>query len=110
MEAVPELHAGDVGRGRAGRDSRELLHAARIGDWMRLGELLANDGVFQGNQLTPPRYVTMMLKPTTRTPSMDSSRVRTANSRRTMSRGSKGRTQRLWLVPSLEARDPAHRR
>ena len=36
---------------------------ARIGDWMRVGELLANDGVFEGNQFTPPRYVTLMLKP-----------------------------------------------
>ena len=31
---------------------------------MRVGELLANDGVFEGNQFTPPRYVSLMLKPT----------------------------------------------
>ena len=31
---------------------------------MRIGEVLANDGVFEGNQLTPPRYVSLMLKPT----------------------------------------------
>jgi hypothetical protein len=37
---------------------------ARISDWMRIGELLANDGVFEGNQFTPPRYVALMLKPT----------------------------------------------
>ena len=37
---------------------------ARIGDWMRIGELLANEGVFEGNQFTPPRFVALMQKPT----------------------------------------------
>jgi hypothetical protein len=37
--------------------------SARIADWMRIGELLANDGVFEANQFTPPRFVTLMLKP-----------------------------------------------
>ena len=37
---------------------------ARLGDWMRIGEVLANDGVFEGNQLTPPRFVGLMLEPT----------------------------------------------
>lgn len=35
---------------------------ARVGDWMRIGEMLANDGVFEGNQYTPPRFVNLMLK------------------------------------------------
>jgi CubicO group peptidase (beta-lactamase class C family) len=42
--------------------SREGV-GARISDWMRIGELLANDGVFAGNQFTPPRFVSLMLKP-----------------------------------------------
>jgi len=36
---------------------------ARIGDWMRVGEMLVNDGVFEGNQYTPPQFVNQMLKP-----------------------------------------------
>jgi len=35
---------------------------ARIGDWMRVAEALANDGVFEGNQLAPPGYVSRMLQ------------------------------------------------
>ena len=47
---APRTAPGAVGAGCCMR--------ARLGDWMRLGELLANDGVFEANQLTPPRFVT----------------------------------------------------
>ena len=76
---------------------------ARVGDWMRIGEMLANDGVFEGNQYTPPRYVSQMLKPV----------------RKEATRGFFARTdggfiapdvawlegtthQRMWIVPSLK--------
>lgn len=37
---------------------------ARIGDWMRVGALIANSGVFEGNQLSPPDYARLMVTPT----------------------------------------------
>jgi CubicO group peptidase (beta-lactamase class C family) len=77
---------------------------ARLGDWMRIAEVLANNGVFEGNQLTPPHYVSLMLKPTyPESPMGFFVRV-----------GAKGSfaahdvawlesagSQRLWIVPSL---------
>jgi CubicO group peptidase (beta-lactamase class C family) len=74
---------------------------ARISDWMRIGELLANDGVFEGNQFTPPRYVALMLKPTHK----DSTHGFGVNTGGTFAAAdvawlSDG-PQRLWVVPSL---------
>lgn len=74
---------------------------ARISDWMRIGELLANDGVFEGNQFTPPRYVALMLKPVHK----DSSRGFGVTVGGTFAAAdvawlSDG-PQRLWVVPSL---------
>jgi hypothetical protein len=75
---------------------------ARLGDWMRIGEVLANDGVFGGNQLTPPRFVNLMLKP-----SYQDSRVGFLThvggnfaARDVAWLESEGK-QRLWVVPSL---------
>jgi hypothetical protein len=76
---------------------------ARIGDWMRLGELLANDGVFQANQLTPPKFVTMMLTPT-RKDSNHGFLVRAGGGFAAHDVAwleSEG-TQRMWMVPSLD--------
>lgn len=76
--------------------------SARISDWMRIGELLARDGVFEGNQFTPPHYVQLMLKPTHK----DSAIGFGVNVGGTFAaadvawlRSSWG--QRLWVVPSL---------
>jgi CubicO group peptidase (beta-lactamase class C family) len=75
---------------------------ARLGDWMRIGEVLANDGVFMGNQLTPPRFVGLMLKP-----SQKGSQVGFLThvggefaARDVAWLEAKGK-QRLWVVPSL---------
>ena len=71
---------------------------------MRVGELLANDGVFEGNQFTPPRYVTLMLTPDAQ--GLDA-RASVTRRRRSISppqtwRGWTARqSQRLWVVPSL---------
>jgi hypothetical protein len=76
---------------------------ARIGDWMRLGELLANDGVYNANQLTPPKFVTMMLTPTSKE-SRHGFLVRAGGgfaARDVAWLESEG-TQRMWLVPSLD--------
>jgi hypothetical protein len=76
---------------------------ARIGDWMRLGELLANDGVFQANQLTPPKFVTMMLTPTAKD-SRHGFLVRAGGefAAHDVAWLESAGTQRMWLVPSLD--------
>lgn len=76
---------------------------ARVGDWMRLGELLANDGVYQANELTPPKFVTTMLTPTTKD-SKHGYLVRAGGEFAAHDVAwleSEG-TQRMWLVPSLD--------
>jgi hypothetical protein len=77
--------------------------SARIGDWMRVGEMLANDGVFEANQFTPPRFVQLMLKPTHQESPIGFG-VNVGGSFAAADlvwlRGS--RSQRLWVVPSLD--------
>jgi CubicO group peptidase (beta-lactamase class C family) len=75
---------------------------ARLGDWMRIGEVLANDGVFGGNQLTSPRFVSLMLKPNQR----DSrtgflTHVGGSFAARDVAWLEASGKQRLWVVPSL---------
>ena len=75
---------------------------ARIGDWMRIGETLANNGVFEGNQLTPPHYVGLMLKPTHQNSPIGffthvGGRFATHDVAWLESEGK----QRMWVVPSL---------
>ena len=75
---------------------------ARVADWMRVGELLAHDGVFEGNQFTPPHYVSLMLKPGRKdSPRGFFTRVDGdfATADVAWLEGSDG--QRLWIVPSL---------
>jgi len=77
---------------------------ARLGDWMRIGEVLANNGVFEGNQLTPPHYVGLMLKPTYPSSPMGFftrvAPVGTFAAHDVAWLESAGK-QRLWVVPSL---------
>jgi CubicO group peptidase (beta-lactamase class C family) len=75
---------------------------ARLGDWMRIGEILANDGVFEGNQFAPPRFVTEMLTPTHRaSPNGFFTRVDGSFAARDVGRLESAGKQRLWVVPSL---------
>jgi CubicO group peptidase (beta-lactamase class C family) len=75
---------------------------ARIGDWMRIGEILANNGVFEGNQLTPPHYVSLMLKPTYQDSPMGFfTRVGGSFAARDVAWLEDAGRQRLWVVPSL---------
>lgn len=97
-----EFRRGSSARRPEGVDAGCCVQA-RIGDWMRVAEALANDGVFEGNQLAPPGYVTRMLQP-----------VRAESERGYFTRvggdfaahdlawleGS--HQQRLWIVPSLK--------
>ena len=69
---------------------------------MRVGVLLANDGVFEANQFTPPRYVTEMLTPTHRdSPVGFFTRVDGTFATRDVARLESAGKQRLWVVPSL---------
>jgi hypothetical protein len=75
---------------------------ARVGDWMRVAEALANDGIFEGNQLTPPRYVVMMLKPAHRDVARGFFTRVDGNFAAHDTAWLEGTNkQRLWVVPSL---------
>jgi CubicO group peptidase (beta-lactamase class C family) len=75
---------------------------ARVADWMRLGELLAHDGVFEGNQFTPPRYVSLMLKPAHKdSPRGFFTRVDGEFAAHDVAWLEGTHLQRLWIVPSL---------
>ncbi len=85
---------------------------ARQGDWMRVAEVLVNDGRFQGEQVVPPGWVRTMLTPSKTdarfgyqvwrgepfVPGEGASEPYAAGDTFTL-KGS-GRT-RLWLVPSM---------
>ena len=75
---------------------------ARLGDWMRVAELLANDGVFEGNQFTPPKFVTLMLSPAHKdAPRGFFTRVDGAFDTHDVAWLAAAGKQRLWIVPSL---------
>jgi len=75
---------------------------ARLGDWMRIGEVLANNGVFEGNQLAPPHYVGLMLKPTyPNSPMGFFTRVGGTFAAHDVAWLESAGKQRLWIVPSL---------
>ena len=70
---------------------------------MRVAETLANDGIFEGNQLTPPRYVVMMLKPAHRDANRGFFTRVDGNFAAHDTAWLEGTTrQRLWVVPSLQ--------
>lgn len=88
---------------RAGQVRAGCCLRARLGDWMRVGELLANDGVFDANQFAPPRYVTLMLTPTHKdSPVGFFTRVDGTFASHDVARLEAEDSQRLWVVPSLK--------
>lgn len=75
---------------------------ARIGDWMRIGEMLANNGVFEGTQYTPPRYMELMLKPVRKgSPRGFFTRLDGEFASPDVAWLEGSGQQRLWIVPSL---------
>jgi len=75
----------------------------RLGDWMRVGELLANDGSFEGSPLTPPRFVSLMLHPAHKeSPRGYFTRVDGAFAAHDVAWLEGSNKQRLWIVPSLK--------
>jgi CubicO group peptidase (beta-lactamase class C family) len=75
---------------------------ARLGDWLRIGQVLANDGVFGGNQLTPTRFVGLMLKPSQKDSHVGFlTHVGGEFAARDVAWLEANGKQRLWVVPSL---------
>lgn len=88
---------------RAGRAEASCCIRARIGDWMRLGQLLARDGVFEANQYTPPGYVHAMLRRTRDDdPRGYFTRFDGAFAARDLAWVGGEDAHRLWIVPSLD--------
>jgi CubicO group peptidase (beta-lactamase class C family) len=75
---------------------------ARIGDWMRVGEILANNGVFEGSQLVSPNYVAQMLRPTYKGSSAGFfTHVGGSFASHDVAWLEDAGRQRLWIAPSL---------
>lgn len=88
--------------GQPGNIRADCCFTARLGDWMRVAELLANDGVFEGNQFTPPRYVHLMLSPARKdAPHGFFTRVGGQFAAKDVAWLEAEGKQRLWVVPSL---------
>jgi CubicO group peptidase (beta-lactamase class C family) len=102
------MEAGSFTMARRNADGPGAIRAsccmtARLGDWVRVGEMLARDGVYEGNELAPRDFVAQMRKPAAK----DSKygfylRVDgTFAAHDVVWLESDGR-QRLWIVPSLD--------
>ncbi len=88
---------------RKGRADATCCIRARIGDWMRFGQLLARDGVFEANQYTPPGFVHAMLRSTRKdVPRGYFTRLDGAFATRDVAWVGGEDHQRMWLVPSLD--------
>jgi hypothetical protein len=82
--------------------SADCCLRARLGDWMRVAELLANGGVFEGNLLTPPHYMDLMLKPAHKDGIRGYyTRVDGSFAAHDVAWLEGSNDQRLWVVPSL---------
>jgi CubicO group peptidase (beta-lactamase class C family) len=89
---------GSMARERAGCCLR-----ASIGDWLRVGTLIANRGVFDGNQLLSPEFFKLLTTPT----HAGSARAVFLNvdgqfAARDVLRLEAAGKQRMWMVPSLK--------
>jgi CubicO group peptidase (beta-lactamase class C family) len=92
----------DAGKGGEGSVRAGCCLRARLGDWMRVGELLANDGYFEGNQLMPPGFVAQMLSPSRKdSPVGWFTRVDGQFATPGVARLEAAGKQRMWIVPSL---------
>lgn len=87
---------------REGGVSAACCVQARIGDWMRIGEMLAHDGVFEGNQYTPPGFVRDMLRPVSKeSPRGYFTRTDGQFVAKDLAWLEGTELNRLWIVPSL---------
>ncbi len=79
---------------------------ARQGDWVRLGELLASGGRFEGDEVVTPRWVAQMLVPTKGNSSYgEGVKLKAGSSSEELAAPGvfelEGRGNRMWLVPSM---------
>ena len=75
----------------------------RLGDWMRVGEVLANDGNFEGGQVALPHYVKLMLSPAHKdSPHGYFTRVDGSFATHDVAWLEGRDDQRMWIVPSLK--------
>lgn len=89
---------GSQGQVRAGCCLR-----ARVADWMRIGALIANHGIFEGNQFAPPDYARLLVSPTQpKSARAVFMRVDGQFAARDVVRLEAAGKQRLWMVPSLK--------
>ncbi len=101
------LGAGDFSLARSknkgGLEVRaDCCFTARLGDWMRVAELLAHDGIFEGNQFSPPGYVRLMFAPVRKEAAHGFfTRVDGQFAARDVGWLEAEGKQRLWIVPSL---------
>jgi CubicO group peptidase (beta-lactamase class C family) len=94
------FHQGDSPRRPAGVSASCCLRA-RIGDWMRLGELLLNEGTYEGNELMPPRFGSLVVRPARKeSPRGFFTRVDGGFADRVVWLDGADK-QRLWIVPAL---------
>jgi len=76
---------------------------ARIGDWLRVGQMLARDGVFEANHYTPPGFVSGVLTAATaQSGQRGFVRVDGQFATRGVAWVAGRGHQRLWVVPSLD--------
>lgn len=88
---------------RRGLASASCCVEARIEDWMRFGQLLARDGVFEANQYAPPGFVLGFLRAARKdVPRGYFVRTDGAFATRDVAWVGDEQHQRLWLVPSLD--------
>ena len=94
------FHQGESKR-RPGGVSAGCCLRARIGDWMRVGELLLNDGTYEGNELMPPRYGELVMSPSHKdSPRGFFTRVDGNFADKVVWLEGSDK-QRLWIVPAL---------
>jgi CubicO group peptidase (beta-lactamase class C family) len=79
---------------------------ARQGDWVRLGELLASGGRFEGDEVVAPKWVAQMLVPAKANPSYGAGlKLKAGKSAEAYALPDvfevEGRGNRMWLVPSM---------
>lgn len=94
------FHQGDS-KLRPGGVSAGCCLRARVGDWMRVGELLLNEGRYEGNEFMPPRYAALLTAPTHKdAPRGFFTRVDGSFADKVFWLEGSDR-QRLWIVPAL---------
>jgi CubicO group peptidase (beta-lactamase class C family) len=89
--------------GAKGQPRADCCLRTRAADWLRIGELLASDGVYQGEQILPPGWVRQMAT-AGNTPQARGWFVHFDGeyAARDLFRAEASGQQRIWVIPSLQ--------